>query len=225
MLAMLSQMSAIGGVAAKDPLAELSSMEKAKARAATLGPGVTVEKAVPYESGANKGASVTYHFTDINKLTISPGDSLKNLSPVQAAIPAATQAKPVTFAYTDGILTVTLPEPEKTAAAVPKIPEAPELPDMESPQTQTLMKQMLVGMTMSFELVIEPGIAEADATFQEGDTITLMDIEITKLLEKPGMLKKLSTSPKQDPVAALEFIKGLDGVRMETKKQITVKVK
>lgn len=224
MLAMLAQMSAAGGKMVKDPLADLSSPEKAKARAATLGPGVTVEKSIPYESGGNKGATVTYHFTDINKLTISPGDSIKNLSPMAAGAPAATQAKPVAFTYTGGTLTVTMPAPP-TAAATPETPSVPGMPDMENPQMQAMMKQMLADMKMSFKLVIEPGIAETDASLQDGNTVTLMDLQMVKLLEKPETLKKLSKAPQQDPVAALEFIKGLEGVTMETKKQISISVK
>ena len=223
MLAMLAQMSAVGGTTVKDPLADLSSPEKAKARAATLGPGVTVEKSVPYESGGNKGATVTYHFTDINKLTISPGDSMRSLSPMAAGAPA-TPAKPVAFTYTGGTLTVTMPAPPATAAT-PETPSVPGMPDMESPQMQAMMKQMLADMKMSFKLVIEPGIAETDATHHDGNTITLMDLQMAKLLEKPETLKKLSKAPKQDPAAALEFIKGLDGVKMETKQQISISVK
>ncbi len=44
MMAMLDQMAAIGGDEGKDPMAEMFSAEKAKAKAATLGDGVTFEK-------------------------------------------------------------------------------------------------------------------------------------------------------------------------------------
>ncbi|HEX7260378.1 MAG TPA: hypothetical protein VF258_01035, partial [Luteolibacter sp.] len=91
MMAMLAQMSALGGAEAKDPLAEMFSVEKAKARAATMGEGVTVEKSVPFEAGGNKGARTTYHFTDINKLRFSPGDSMKDLSPAGGQAPATPQ--------------------------------------------------------------------------------------------------------------------------------------
>lgn len=226
MLAMLNQMGSIGGGGAKDPLADMFSMEKAKARAATLGEGVTVEKSVPYESGGNKGATVVYHFTDINKLTISPGDNMKNLSPMGAHVPAsAAKMKPIHFAYADGTLTLTMPEPEKSAADAPKPPHAPDMPDMENPQMEAMMKQMLGDMKVSFKLVADSGIAETDATFHTDNTVTLMEMEMGKLLEKPDAFKKLSKAPKNDPAAAMELMKTLDGVKVETKKQITVKVK
>ena len=221
MMAMLEQMSAIGGDKDKDPLTDMFSEEKAKAKAATLGAGVTFEKVEPLDLKGNKGARTTYRFADINKLKISTGDAIKNISPMADQAPAADMQKPVAFAYTDGTLTVTLPEPEKPAADAAKPAEVPE----ENPQMEAMMKQMLGDMTLSVKLVIEPGISETNATYTAANTITLVDVEMAKLLEKPDALKKLSSAPKDNPVAALEFLKGLDGVKMETKKVITVKVK
>ena len=219
MMAMLEQMSAIGGDKGKDPVAEMFSEEKAKAKAATLGEGVTFEKSEPLDVKGNKGARTTYRFADINKLKISTGDAMNAMSPPGAQAPAAPKQKPVTFAFADGTLTMTLPEPEKPAAADPA--PAPE----ENPQMEAMMKQMLGDMKMSVKLVIEPGIAETDATYRDANTITLVDMEMAKLIEKPETLKKLNSAPKEDPAAAMEFLKGLDGVKVETKKVVTVKLK
>ena len=95
----------------------------------------------------------------------------------------------------------------------------------ENPQIEAIMKQMLGDMTLSVKLVIEPGIAETDATYTDANTITLVDVQMAKLLEKPDALKKLNSAPKDNPAAAMEFLKGFDGVKMETKQQITVKLK
>ena len=103
------------------------SAEKAKAKAATLGDGVTVEKVEPLDVKGNKGARTTYRFADINKLKISTADVIKNISPMADQAPAADMQKPVAFAYADGILTVTIPEPEKPAADAPSLPFGPVL--------------------------------------------------------------------------------------------------
>ena len=221
MMAMLEQMSAIGGDKGKDPVGEMFSEEKAKAKAATLGEGVTLEKVEPLDVKGNKGARTTYHFADINKLKISTGDAIKNMSPMGDQAPAAAKQNPIAFAYAGGTLTVTLPELEKPAADAPMPADAPE----GNPQMEAMMKQMLGDMTMSVKVVIEPGIAETDATFRDANTITLVDLEMSKLLEKPDSLKKLTSAPKDNPAAAMELLKGLDGVKMETKKVVTVKLK
>ena len=219
MMAMLEQMSAIGGDKDKDPIAEMFSVDKAKAKAATMGEGVTFEKSEQLDLKGNKGARTTYHFADMNKLKVSTADVMKNLSPMADQAPAADMQKPVAFAYADGILTVTLPQPVKPDAAKPA-----DMPE-ENPQMEAMMKQMLGDMTLVVKLVIEPGISETDATYTDANTITLVDVEMAKLLEKPDALKKLNSAPKDNPAAAMEFLKGLDGVKMETKKVITVKVK
>ncbi len=221
MMAMLEQMSAIGGDKGKDPVAEMFSAEKAKAKAATLVEGVTFEKVEPLDIKGNKGARTTYRFADINKLKISTGDAMSNMSPMGDQVPVAAKQKPVSFAYSGGTLTVTLPEPGKLAADAPKPPDAPE----ENPQMEAMMKQMLGDMTLSVKLVIEPGIAETDATYRAASTITLVDVQMGKLLEKPDTLKKLNRAPNNNPAAAMELLNGLAGVKMETKKVVTVKLK
>ena len=147
---------------------------------------------------------------------------MKDLSPAGGQAPETPKQKPVAFAYAGGTLTITMPEPEKPAADDPKPPAAPDPAD--NPQMEAMMKQMLGDMKMSFKLVIEPGIAETDATHHEGNTVTLMSMEMGKLLEKPETFKKLQSAPKDDPTAAMELLKGIEGMKMETKKQVTVKV-
>ncbi len=225
MIAMMDQMSALGGADAKpkDPMAEMFSAEKAKARAVTLGEGVTFEKSEPVAAGGGKGARTTYKFTDINKLKIAPGEGMKDMSPMGAEAPATAKSEPIAFKFAAGTLTIGMPEPAKPEADKEVKPDVPDA--AENPQMEMMMKQMLGDMKMSFKVVIEPGIAETDASNRDGNTITLMEMEMGKLLEKPETLKKLSAADQQNPQASMELLKGLEGVKMETKKQVTVKLK
>lgn len=222
MLGMIEQMSAIGGPDAgkKDPLSEMFSSEKAKAKATTLGEGVTFEKIEPLIAAGSKGARTTYHFADINKLQISPENAMKSVSPMGDAAPPTAKSKPVGFAYTGGTLTMTMPE---QPAAAPVADQAPA-DAADNPQAEAMMKQMLGDMKISIKLVAEPGIASTDATYHDANTITLMDLNMGKLLEKPEALKKLQAAPKDNPAAAMELLKGIDGMKMETKKTVTVKL-
>ena len=102
MMAMMDQMSALGGIAPgagggadkKDPVAEMFSEEKAKARAAKLGEGVTLEKNETIDKKGNKGGRATYHFADINKLKISASDGMKDMSPMGDQAPAGKKVQP-----------------------------------------------------------------------------------------------------------------------------------
>jgi hypothetical protein len=224
MLAMIDQMAAMGGggADAKDPLAEMFSEEKAMARAASLGEGVTFEKSEPVTAGANKGAKTTYKFVDINTLVISPGDNMKDLSPMGAQAPAGPKQEPIRFTFADGTLTINMPKPDK--ADVEKgAAEAAEAQD-QNPQMEEMMKQMLGDMKISLKLVADGGISETNATNRAGNTITLMEMEMGKLMQNPETMKKLTAASNDDPEAAMKMLKGIDGVKMETQEKVTVKL-
>lgn len=236
MLAMMDQMAAGfggGGDQAKnDPVKEMFSEEKAKKRAAELGEGVTFEKSEPVEANGAKGARVTYKFKDINKLKVSTADSAKNMSPMgdMADMPGAPKAKkpePISFAYADGKLTIKMPKPDADDAKGEEKPSDEEagMPGMDSPEAEAMMKQMFADMKMSLKVVIEPGIADSNATHKDGDTITLMEMNFGKLIENADAFKKLQKMDQKDPAAAMEALKGVEGVKFEVKEEITVKVK
>ena len=198
MLAMIDQMSALGGGDAKaDPLADMFSEDKAKARAAKLGEGVTFAKSEIVNKNGSKGARVTYAFKDINQLTVSPGDGMNDMSPMGGGeAPAGKKADPIKFTYAAGKLTAKMPKPDKDDLA--KADEA-DKPDMNNPQAQAMMKQMMGDMKVSLKLVIEPGIAESNATHQDGNTITLMEMEMGKLLEKPETFEETQQGGSERP--------------------------
>lgn len=225
MMAMLDQFSAIGGDTGKDPLAEMFSPEKGKAKAAKLGEGVTFEKSVPLTVGGNKGATVTYRFADINKLKVSPGDGMSDVSPMAGQAPEAPEApkqKPITFTYTAGQLAINMPPPEKPTAG-PDGAAKPETPDLAgNPQAEAMMKQMLGDMKVSFKLVADGGISQSDATYRDGKTITLMEMEMGKVLQNPDSMKKLTSADQNDPAAAMAALKGIEGVKLETKPVVSV---
>ena len=229
-VAMLEQMSAMGGEDAKDPFADMFSEEKAKARAATMGEGVTFEKAEAIKAAGSKGAVITYRFEDINKLRVAAGDGMKEMGSMAGADEATTEKanRPVTFTYADGSLNIIMPEPDKIAADVkPEDADAAKADlDAMGDQEKAMMKQMLGDMKITFQVVIDSGIEETDASLRDGNTITLMSMEMGKLLENPESFKKLqSMDQNADPSTTMEALKGIDGVKMETKPKITVKVK
>lgn len=222
MQAMLQQFAQFGGGDAegKDPLAEMFSPDKAKAKAASMGEGVSFDHSEPLEIGPNRGATTTYRFADINKLALSPTDAVKNASPMAAQMPPTPKGKPVTFNYADGKLTIIMPAPAKQD---PADPGAPDLAG--NPQMEQMMKEALGDMKMKLKLVVETGISETDATYRDGNTIVLVDMEMAKVLENPEALQKMTGAGKNDPAAAFEALRGIDGVRIESKEQVTVQLK
>ena len=227
MLAMFDQMAGLGGpdAAKDDPVAKMFSKDKAKARAADLGEGVTFESSEPISANGGKGARVTYRFKDINTLKIAPGDGMKNLSPMgEAKAEALKKNATIAFSYSGGKLTIQMPEPPKADPAA-AAGENPNMPDMDKPETAAMVKQMLGDMKLSIKVVADSGIAESNATYQSANTVTLMEMDMGKMLEKPASFKQLGKIDKNNPAAAMQALQGLDGVKLETKKEVTIKVK
>ncbi len=231
MLAMLDQFSNMGNMGdqkdagkKKDPAADLYSAEKAKTRAADLGEGVTVVKTEPVTKGESRGGRITYHFDDINKLKFGLGDAMNNAGPGGAAAAAQKKDKnpPITFTYADGKLVIHMPEPKQTE----KKPDAKAVGDnpMQA-QQMTAMKQMFADMRIAAKIVIDPGIGETDATNVEGNTITLMAMDFGKLVQNEAKFKEFVKQQPDSPEAVRELLKGIDGIKIETKRDVTVKVK
>jgi hypothetical protein len=227
MLAMIDQMASIGGENAKqDPLKEMFSEEKAKTRATALGEGVTFDKIEMVNANGAKGARTAYRFKDINTLKIATDDGMKNMSPAgREAAPVGQKSVPIAFSYAAGKLSIKMPDAKPAAA--PEAPVAGEVgkPDMNSPEAQAMMKQMFTDMKMSLKVVIDSGIIDSNATHKDGNTITLMEMDMNKLLENPETLKKLGKVDQNDPSAAMDALKNLNGVKMETQKEVTITVK
>ena len=88
-----------------------------------------------------------------------------------------------------------------------------------------MVKQMLGDMKISLKVVIEPGIASTTATHVTGNTVTLAEMDMGKVLDNPDAFKKLQGMDQKDPAKAMEAFKDFKGVKMESKKEITIKLK
>lgn len=212
-------------------LAHYFSTAKFKAHAAELGKGVTFEKSEPIKDNGSEGFRVTYRFKDINQLKVTFGDSvnegaMKSMSEAKAAT-VRTQSS-IAFAYAGGKLTIKMPESPKTES--PEVGKTTGGGEMDNPEAQAQIQGMLSDMKMSLKVIVEPGITETNATYMTDKTITLVSMDMGKLLkqDKDGTMKKISKVGKNSPTASMELmqsLKGTDGVQFENKKQVTVTVK
>lgn len=220
---MSAQMKAMMGSAPKSPegggemnMSLLPTKEKAAEKAKKMGEGVTVESLEEIKSpDGREGAKVIYAFKDVNKLSYEPGDMKE-------------EKKDQAFAFSNGTLTITQNHDKKVAKPEVKDDAAPKPTPEQMEQQMAMMKPMMAGMKMSFKIKAADGIASTDATNVDGNTITLMDINFDKVLATPdGMKKFAATADNKDmsPADAAEALKGVDGVKIETKEKVTVKLK
>lgn len=69
------------------------------------------------------------------------------------------------------------------------------------------------------------GVESTNATYTEGDTITLFDVQVGKMFAQKDELKKIGETSKTDMDAAKAAFAKLDGIKVETKRDVTVTLK
>jgi hypothetical protein len=224
--AMVASMPPGAGDSGGNPAASLGSLvpdkKKAEENAQKYGEGVTVKSVedVTLPDGRG-GAKVTYDFTDISKLKYQPGSA--------EAEKQGAEQDPVTFGFAGGELTINIPQGKKGEAL--EKPDAEQLKKMQEidPAQMAMMKPMFTGMRMSFVIKAGSGIASTDASHQDGDTVTILDMQVEKLLENPENFKKLASimesQSEPDPKKLAEQFKDVDGVKVEGKEKVSIKLK
>lgn len=220
MVGMLEMAAAQGG-AANNPLAEMRDEAKAKEKAKAFGEGVTFVKTEDIKNDkGGKGVRVTYKFTDINKVSFNPSGSMSSLAPQAPGVEIEKDDSQVTFNYEDEVLTLNFPQPDEDEA----IPDVAGAGDDIPAAMEAQMKEMLKGMKMSAKVTVADGIAETDATYHEGKTITLLEMDMDEIFKNPGGFAALSKLEDKDPDKAAAALKNIKGAKAETQKKVTVKV-
>lgn len=212
MLAMMTQFAQPGQ---PDPVAEMFKEEKAKEKTAKLGEGVEYVKTEMVDKDGKKGARVEYKFADINTVKVSPGDAVEDGD--APAEEGKKKKEEVKFAYADGKLKVIVPPTDFGDMNMGG--------ENQGGAEAVQMKQMLADMRLTVKLVIVDGISATNASYVDGNAITLFDIQVGKMLEQEDALKKISETAKTDKDAAKAAFAKLEGMKVETKEDVTVTIK
>jgi hypothetical protein len=224
-----AMMAEMPGGGDNDPAGKFADEKKAAEAAAKMGEGVTVEKAEKINKDGRIGGRVVYKFADINKVKFTFGNAMsdagKDMGPPGAAEKAEAENKPVTFSYKDGVLTLVNPDAKKAGDAKPEGDAAAEDEEETDPQAMAMMQQMFKDMRMTFKLEVADGIAETNASHVDGNVVTFIDMPFGKLLADPKNLKKLESMKDASPADAAAAFKDIEGLKIETKDEVTVKVK
>ncbi len=212
MLAMMTQFAQPGQ---PDPVQEMFSEEKSKGKAPNLGEGVEFVKVEMINEGGKKGGRVHYKFADINKLNINPASGLEAMNDG-----AAKEVKPdelVKFKYNDGKLSLITPPTNFDEMAMPA--------EAENPEMEAMAKQMMADMRMTLKIHLPGGIDKTNASYVDGNTVTVMDVEVGKMFTQKDAMKKIAATAKTDKKAAQEAFSKLDGIKIETKDDVSISLK
>jgi hypothetical protein len=201
--------------------------EKLKADAAEYGEGVEFVSGKELAENGMKGYLATYKFADINKLRLNENFAGKAIS--SDAFGPATRSnlnEYITFTFNPGKtsqLKINYPEDLEIEDDEEDYEweDEPEI-DVEDEEMMTMMKEIYDGMHFSMVINFNGIIKKTNATYQEGNSIILMDVDFSKMTDDPAMMKVLAESQDMTPEELQNMVKNMEGVKVETGDEITV---
>jgi hypothetical protein len=226
----------------QEPEIDAPTEEEFKAKAASMGEGVTFKS---LRKGKNKsgwtGYEAIFAFEDINqvKLDLNMKDSNDLRQPGEGAEnPAEEEAGTddwVTFDLQDGLLKIRTPDPaeEKPGEGADEgggdeAEDGARDPFADEPgnaRMMGMMAAMFAGAKVGFFVEIDGGIAETNARHRDDNMITLMRADLGKLFADPEALKKMEELEGDSREEVQKTIDGIDGIDVDLQDPITVKMK
>jgi hypothetical protein len=249
MLTMIEQLGALGGVlggaegapAARGPdlglIRELATPDEESLRADAAGFGEGVRYA-GHEPGKDtdgwEGYTVVYDFDDIRKVCIDqrsvPGKAKDFVESAGEEL-KADEGGALSFALVGDVLTVksTFAKDGMEGLVDQKQMDQAKEMGMTPSEAMKMAAGMAGGMRIGYFLRTENGIIETNADHVTGDLIILSDADIAKVLLDPDLaafIDKAAADPNAvTPDAYKDLLKKLEAMTVESKDEITVKLK
>jgi len=225
------------GQADKDAQAEIQSSDffdeaKLKERTKELGEGVTYVSSSKIDTKDYEGFKATYAFTDINEVRIKQTvkDKMPSASAQEEAKPKEKQqdiTQDITFVFTMGNpakLVVKLPAdkvPVKTEAGIPD-KEPVTAGQQPTEEMKALLTKMFEGMKMALSVEVAGTILETNAAYKDGSTVTLLEVDFGKLINRPEQLQKFSQAHPETLDEIRKLMKNFPGVKMELNEEVRI---
>jgi len=200
-----------------------------KSKAGSYGPGVKLLGIKKTEDGDWVQTVATYAAKDVNRIRLSENS--------QPDMPGQDKEKkeeetPYLFKLRklpEGLaeLTITVPQPKPAPAAANDEPAKENAPGAEQPDQQVPPEMLKMFKDLEITVAVECGkeIVETNATYAEGNRVTLAHCAFAKLLENQDKLKELAKlgPAAQDLEALKPLLKGSEGFQFELEPQVVIK--
>jgi hypothetical protein len=219
MLVNLAFMKGMLGGMGGQPSSTPGAMNEAdlKRSAARMGEGVTFVSAEPLKGDDGfEGTKAIYAFTDVTKLRVDQDPNLSAASPGGVSTPPKT-GNPVTFGFakTDAGSTLTVTLLDKPKSDQPKAAPGGG-PDMDNPQMLEMMRSMFKGFKVSIDVAVAGKILKTNADHVAGSRVTLLEMDMEKLLQDETKLKDVQKMLGPDAsVSELKpYLKDVKGLKV-----------
>jgi len=217
------------GKSQESPLLDREELAKA---AEAMGPGVELISAEPLETDTGLGYVARYSFKDINQLQLNenPGDR----APSDEDSGPEQKEEPIRFVFEPGpepVLIIRTPQDkEKEGTKAEEEAEGSddtakeEKDEAESQMAMMMMQQMFDGLRIKIQVQTETEILETNATFHDGNTVTLMSMDFGKLLADPEKFKAFADSGADSVEAAKKMMQDIPGIEVDLNPEVRIKM-
>lgn len=206
---------------------EMFKESEVKEKASTFGEGVKYLSGEKIKIKGYEGFKAVYSFKDINKVKINPspedkvpfGDGLKS-----------EEEKPIDdnlkFKFTKGnpsTLVIDFPKPQMKDE-VNSDSNYTEVEDSSFTQdAQQKIMEMFDGMKINVSFNFNSPIKETDASFVDGDKITVMQVDFSEVIKHKDVLENLQKTKPETMEQFKEVVGDLPGIKIEFKDKVTIK--
>ncbi|HVO68185.1 MAG TPA: hypothetical protein VMT12_17045 [Syntrophales bacterium] len=207
-------------------------VKDAEDRAETFGAGVKFKSAKAVKTETGSGYTAVYTFQDINLVKVNQNPSDK-VDLERADKGGSAKEEPLMFKFAKGSpsrLVISFPAKKDAAGDKTSAPDdAKTGEDKSKKESDThsaeMAKKLFQDMKLKILLQIEGTIINTNATFRDGSTITLLEMDFGKVMNNSALFKQLGASRPQSIEETKALFKGVEGLKFETNNPVTVEFK
>lgn len=194
-------------------------VEELKRDAAKMGKKVKYVSSKAMKKNNKLGYHVIYSFEDISKLSIieNPADNILNNTAMKE------DTEDIKFKFKQGKtseLTICFPTEEEEDDY-----EEVEYEESVSDQDINMMKAMYAGMKISVKVIVDGKILETNATHQDGNVITLSEMDFDVIMENEEAFNALARNKEASEEEMKVVMQEFKGFKADMNDEVYIKFK
>jgi hypothetical protein len=193
-------------------------------KAASMGEGVRYVSAEPVKTDRGSGYKAIYSFSDINDVRINqnPGENVS--PPPMGGEEEGPVEEWLRFNFSGGrTATLEIVYPRDMDMEQEEEPAEGET-DMDSnPEMMEMMRELYKDMHIGIAVEVDGEITETNASYVDGSTVTLMDIDFAKILEDEEKFRELMNANPKTVEEMKELVKDNPGIKVEIEESIRIR--
>ncbi|NOX18141.1 MAG: hypothetical protein GXO87_07660 [Chlorobi bacterium] len=199
---------------------EIFSQEELIKKAATFGKDVKFVSSEKIERNGMKGIKAIFVFNDVSKINLEGYSDNEMGGNDEEEKPDDETIK---FAFEKGspsTLEIIMPKPKESSEA-----EEQENASVDSSAAQMMegLKNMLSKIKMAVYFEIDGKIIDTDASYRDGNEITLVKLDFKNIFNDPKVFEKFKYASPKTLTEIEELVKDIPGIEIELKEKVFVK--